>query len=39
MEGALNADEAKQALVALREHISADQHAAATLMLTGGMKP
>jgi rRNA-processing protein FCF1 len=37
LDGMLNADQAQQALAALRQHVSADQHAAALLMLSGGM--
>jgi len=37
LEGTLKADEAEKALAALRPHISADQHAAAQLMLSGGI--
>jgi hypothetical protein len=39
LDGTLNADQARQALAALRQHVSADQHAAALLMLSGGMSP
>jgi rRNA-processing protein FCF1 len=39
LDGTLNADQAGQALAALRQHISADQHAAALLMLSGGIRP
>jgi rRNA-processing protein FCF1 len=37
LDGTLNADQARLALAALRQHVSADQHAAALLMLSGGM--
>jgi hypothetical protein len=36
LDGTLSADQARQALGALRPHISADQHAAGLLMLSGG---
>jgi hypothetical protein len=39
LDGTLNAGQARQALAALRQHVSADQHAAALLMLSGGMSP
>jgi rRNA-processing protein FCF1 len=39
LEGALTADQAMDALAALRQHISAEQHAAALLMLSGGIQP
>jgi len=39
LDGTLNADQARQALSALRRHVSADQHAAALLMLSGGVSP
>lgn len=38
-EGVLTAEEAGQALTALRPHVSADEHAAAALMLSGGVDP
>ena len=38
-DGVMTADRALEALVALRPHISPDQHAAAVLMISGGMEP
>lgn len=38
-EGVLTAEEAGQALAALRPHVSVDEHAAAELMLSGGVGP
>lgn len=38
LEGALSGEEAKQSLAALRPHISAEEHASAQLMISGGME-
>jgi hypothetical protein len=38
MDGVLTRDHATEAAEALRPHISADQYAAARLMLTGGIR-
>ena len=38
-DGKLDAEQATEALAALRPHISVDQHAAALLMLSGGIIP
>jgi hypothetical protein len=39
LEDVLSPDEARQALTALRPHISSEQWAAAQLMLSGGLEP
>ena len=36
-DGALTADQVREALEALRPHVSADQYAAAQLLLSGGV--
>jgi hypothetical protein len=38
IDGVLTRDQASEAIEALRPHISADQYAAARLMLTGGTR-